>query len=592
MIKRPLLFSSLLLTGALHAHAQKPNWNNYEIDRNAGINEFYYDCTAWEVVTYKCQEIRNKLNTEIPYWIIGGGGEWRSYFYTDGASSYIISIPKDLVSNNSLRLNDGVGPTEIASPLSGCPAAIPVPADLNVHTNATGTISKATHSIDLTDGFEANANYTAAIVNGLMSGQDWKRSYYNIWSSHFIESSQAGPISLGFLHAENKAKCGCPSTVSPYNPIVNDPYYCEYDGDYFPTRGNFVCATWVKNDASTNYGQANFNNDMGPIVWPSNGYEMENGLRISTGTGGPSSIIYDQYVYVFYIDHGPFAWKNAYPVPQEEGRAEGVKVIRAPIFEALTPSAWRAYYKDPNGNVSWNPALPAGFDKNNIDLFWNRKGPKATDLMGDELNNRFESNRFSVAKVRNATGFIGIETYMTGNGFAFALRYSEDLLNWSERYVIDEGQSWDNVNLGYAVFLDFAGWTNNEVDINNFFIMGKKPAADGGNDQYVRKYHIYNKFPARIATKASSEKTSTIKAGIIPTPNTGSFRLNYQLTSHSKVQINVFDVMGRKLYTVAPGVKGAGNYSENINIGSQNKGMYIVELIVDGKKEILKTIKN
>jgi hypothetical protein len=89
-----------------------------------------------------------------------------------------------------------------------------------------------------------------------------------------------------------------------------------------------------------------------------------------------------------------------------------------------------------------------------------------------------------------------------------------------------------------------------------------------------------------------SPKLNNANTGIMPTPNTGSFRLNYQLTGHARVQINVFDVMVRQVYTVTPGAKGPGNYGENINISSQAKGMYLVELIVDGKKQLFKTIKN
>lgn len=168
-----------------------------------------------------------------------------------------------------------------------------------------------------------------------------------------------------------------------------------------------VCASWVPNNQQTHWGQRFFPNDMGPIAWPSTGYLQPNGVKASCGIGIPSSIVYNGYVYVFFLDHGPYAGLNP---SFEEGRLGGIKVVRAPVNEALDPTAYTAYYRDSVGNDTWNPSLPVGFTKETMLDFLSTRGLKTTDLMGEELWVSAPL-RFSVAAVKNTGYFIGVESY-------------------------------------------------------------------------------------------------------------------------------------------------------------------------------------
>jgi len=151
--------------------------------------------------------------------------------------------------------------------------------------------------------------------------------------------------------------------------------------------------------------------------------------------------------------------------------------------------------------VHWNPSLPAGFDKNHLDVFWKEKGPQATDLMND-TGNQYEQKRFSVARVVNSSTplFIGVEESVNNKTdvWEISLRFSGDLLNWSPRQlVIDSSIGVFGIRLHYPVFCDAEGWSNTEIDLNDFYVLGK--GAEENFTSYFNKYRVYN--PAMVKRK-------------------------------------------------------------------------------------------
>lgn len=594
MAKKILLFNLLLVVSSGIYAQCNPDFSTYIIDREAGEGRFWYTCS------FNCSE-KSNLKLETPPWIIGGGGEWRSYYTTNGSKSFVSSIEKGMIGDYWINFSEGgVGPTMITDK-AGPYNPIAVAADLTLNQSRGPGFSKATNSITMEDGFNVDAStgdYFASIVNGLLGGQDWRRSYYNVYTAQYLNHPEEGTLTIGFLDAENKAMCDgntlYPSSVHPYKPIYNEQSYaCPDIGDFWPTMAGFVCASWVYNNVSNNYGQAYFDHDMGPITWPSNGYNQPDNInRAGVGVGLPSSIMYGGYMYVFYHDHGPMDLTGEPHVAREHGRGEGIKVVRAPISECLNPSAYRAYYKDPNGVEHWVPSLPAGFNKDNMDVFWSEKGPKCTDVTND-VDDLYDHKRFSVAHIANSNPacFISVETYAVRNTSTWktALRYSTDLVNWSTDFPI-ETNIYDNIKLNYPVLCDFDSWSNTEIDINNFFVVGKGPIVD----HIFNKYHIYapGHRKAVNVTEADVKKAlAAIATGIAPTPNKGIFTLNYSLEANAKVQINVMDITGRKVRSINPVVKAPGNYIENIDITSFGNGVYIIELITGDTRQTFKTVK-
>jgi hypothetical protein len=491
------LFLSLVTYEIIYSQ-DYPDISTFIVDTLAGSTKFDYSCNVVTSLFNNCKSRRKHVRLETPPWILGVRDKTRYYYTTDGSSSYVTAIDQDIIQYTTLDLSRGTGPTKI-SENAGCLEPLAVPANLFLREPLQSGFYKATQSIKLADGIKPDTTRCKlAIVNGLLAGQDWRRSYYNVYTAQNLTHPAEGALTIGFLDAENKATCTgkniiCPSTVTPIKPYYPQPYGCPLKGDYWPTMAGFICASWVRNNSATNYGQHYFDHDMGPITWPGNGYVSRAGNRTGHGVGLPSSITYDGYVYVFYHDDGPMQLPNEPPVPPEEGRQEGIKVIRAPVSDCLDPHAWRAYYKDPNGTVHWSPSLPAGFDKNNMDVFWAEKGPLSTDVMND-MDNQYEQKRFSVARAVNSSTplFIGVEESVNNKTdlWEISLRLSNDLLNWSSRKLVIYAGTWADIHLNYPIFCDAEGWSNTAIDLNDFYVLGK-----GAEDQFTNsfnKYHIYN----------------------------------------------------------------------------------------------------
>jgi hypothetical protein len=77
---------------------------------------------------------------------------------------------------------------------------------------------------------------------------------------------------------------------------------------------------------------------------------------------------------------------------------------------------------------------------------------------------------------------------------------------------------------------------------------------------------------------------------VYPNPGPGTYRLNYTLKGNAKTQLNVLDLMGRQIRAGAAVNRPAGTYTEAVNISGLAKGVYMLELLVNGKKQVFKVI--
>jgi len=499
---------------------------------------------------------------EVPPWIIGGDGDWRSYFFVDGIGGYVGSANGSMANGPDITLQ--TGPAMITAPLDHCQ---PQP------------------------------------------GQDWRRTYYAVYSAQYLDHPVEGPVTIGFLHAENKTSCSdgkvtCQNSVD----VLHLRQTCPI-GDDWERYNSFVCAAWIPNSRSTNWGQQRFPNDMGPIVWPSTGYLQANGEKFTCGVNTPSSIQYDGYVYVFFHDDGQYGAAGSppfYPPPEEEGRHEGIKVARAPIADALTPRAWQVFYRDPAGVESWHASLPEGFTKENIARFWNVPGPRSTDIMGDEGNNLYGEIRFSVARVRDADYFIGVESYTDYSDPAVgpdghpairvrkALRYSRDLVHWSDRkLIIETAGDWTLSNLNYPVLLSSDGWSNNLIDSTDFYVVGTNSIISNN----VNKVHIHlpstSRTQPQVATGNPFRSDSLVEfSGIYPNPAHGIFRLSYALQHTAAIQVNIGDCAGRRLLMATTTVWLPGRHIQDFDISRFGKGIFLVDLLIDGRRHTFKLLND
>jgi hypothetical protein len=498
--------------------------------------------------TYSGQQ-SGKNNTEVPPWVLDG--QQRNYFFVNGTNTYIWSSPASLTSGETFDLDKTDGPHE-----------------------ASRTFIQS-----------ISATATAAAVR---TSQDWKRNYHGIYSASSFTHPVLGPITLGFLHGENKNVLmpdgtRYQNTIQP-NVTINPSDPGTYSGgspyhEGWEAYNGIISASWIPNNAQTNWGAAFFQNEMGPIAWPATGYVTRNGVKSTSGLRHPSSLVDGGYVYVFYLEGGAFGSN----VPDEEGRKEGIKVIRAPLDSALDPASYRVYYQDSSGTDTWKPSLPDGLTPQNMLKFVSVRGPKATDLMQDSLNH-FQEIRFSVAKLRNLDYYVGVEQYMDledSSRIKLALHFSTDLVHWTGRVlIIYTAPDWNRSRLNYPIFLNKEGNSNSEVDLDDFFILGASSSPLPSVNRLEIKQGL---MPAAFISTLAVQPTSfSDKESLVPNPTMGLTQFNYTLSFSAAVDISLFDMNGRKLASLDHGIKEAGRHTQTIDLGGRSNGVYVVGLYING----------
>jgi len=89
---------------------------------------------------------------------------------------------------------------------------------------------------------------------------------------------------------------------------------------------------------------------------------------------------------------------------------------------------------------------------------------------------------------------------------------------------------------------------------------------------------------------SSLDEGSGKAAYVSPNPGHGLFQLTYTLKDYAITQLNVLDVTGRTLQVGVTAMRGPGRYTETVNITGRAKGMYLLELLVNGGKKMFKVI--
>lgn len=240
--------------------------------------------------------------------------------------------------------------------------------------------------------------------------------------------------------------------------------------------------------------------DLGPITWPSNGYiESLDGNKtwIKATDGGvrhPSSIIKDNYLYVFYEDLSQGK--------ESDGRGPGIKVIRAPINNGdVDPNSFMAYY---NGNFSEN-SLPRGFNLPTYYKSLSQKGPRTSSLFPDL--NKFapqstqgskrvgarlvgDITNFSVARVEGTDYYLGVAHELSRG---VTLRLSRDLTSWSNPVVVPgTAENWwlgktdlQKYPLLYPRLANKNGDSNVSINPNEFYIIGTQTKPRNSSEAKV-----------------------------------------------------------------------------------------------------------
>lgn len=363
--------------------------------------------------------------TEAPPWIVPGG--WRGYMITTNHTMYCPS-PKNML---------------------------------------TDAITFAQTDCVYIGGALYQDQITGAQLSTIDPSNDWKiwkRNYYGAMTGQITLNGTSNAKIIAINHGENKNEY---INGNYFQNTINtniDVHNCSsgfVNGTYqdcYSSYNAFIGLSYIPYTLSSSWGMQH-HIDLGPIIWPAVGYLNADDSKASMGVRHPSSLIYNNEFYVFYLDT---AASVSLPTQQ------CIKAAKAPIDPSTgLPGQFMSYYQ---GGFS-QASLPAGFTKETASNFLKTQGPLSDCLF---FVSGTKSIRFSVAKINGSSAFVGVEEYNDNNnsGWHIALRYSTDLVNWSDRQVIASAPNWSQGLYHYPIFLRKDDWTNNNVDQDLAYIEG------------------------------------------------------------------------------------------------------------------------
>lgn len=299
-----------------------------------------------------------------------------------------------------------------------------------------------------------------------VSRDDWRRSYYGVFSAFKLPRPFQENKFVALLHGENK------------NEQIAHNYYANTVNTWI--RPN-QCASGYKNGQYEecwkaynafvgmkffNGGDAGVGLDIGPVLWPSAGY-TRSGTKLSSGVRHPSAILWKGFIYIYYLDTSR---------DQEAGRHGGLTVARMPVpgdNDVNVPAAL-AWYNEQFSNE--NPSLPRGFDRTRIRDFYGQPGGRSQELWAQS----WQTVRFSVAKLKGTPYLLGVEEYSTTGIWGVRLRISADGIHWGAPINIPslkiEG-GWNNGILHYPTFMNERGTNAIDIAPDLFYIVGIAPGG-------------------------------------------------------------------------------------------------------------------
>lgn len=316
-------------------------------------------------------------------------------------------------------------------------------------------------------------------ANSVYNQSPWKMAYDGALNVNIINNNRL----VALRHGENSN-----STLGGF----------KYQNTVFPNVKVDVCSSGYVNGvyqhcgaALTSYanlGWANYNpstgwnkedwHDEGPVLWPPTPLLYRN----LDGTRGPAGGPYHTTTF-----QGNDGYMYAYTISQigtENNHDQCNVIARAPVSGNLMPGTWKYYY---NGNFS-SDALPTGFTKERINDFYSTPAGPATCILPNTAN--VAHLYFNVAKIKNTPFYIGVEESLPNRtSWRMGVRISTDLVNWSDIQVLSTAANWGSgQKFSYPIFYNKEGNSSNEIDANEFYILGN--GADGASGYSLNKMKI------------------------------------------------------------------------------------------------------
>lgn len=188
--------------------------------------------------------------------------------------------------------------------------------------------------------------------------------------------------------------------------------------------------------------------------------------------------------------------------------------------------------------------------------------------------NKITGTSYIKDKLHEDVGYMNIRGYVIGDKLHF------------EEYELT-GQKWETPNRVWC-------FRTGELDLTQ---IRRKMQLSGDYDSYA----AYDYRPCRdychtvvqkdvgddtrpeVADFKFSDMDEDNPITVAPSPFREQTRLSYSLTKPAKVQLDVFDLSGRKVVELVNGTQTAGNYSSTFEANGNPAGSYLVRLFINDK---------
>lgn len=113
------------------------------------------------------------------------------------------------------------------------------------------------------------------------------------------------------------------------------------------------------------------------------------------------------------------------------------------------------------------------------------------------------------------------------------------------------------------------GGTSHTVYYNN---------GNGGSTQQTPIQNAINSALAAIATGIKDNQNNVNTFNVYPNPANEAAYINYSLKEAADVKIDLYNLVGEKVKSVASGIQTAGNHKVELNTGNLVNGIYFVNV--------------
>jgi len=268
-----------------------------------------------------------------------------------------------------------------------------------------------------------------------------------------------------------------------------------------------------------------------------------------------------------------------------------------PILESFEPYATSAdqdlfIISNPENNNGFELTNTAGFASSKSFMLKNLgEGGASTDML---ISNVLDISKYSTVSDMRFTFKYAFAGKSAAHTDKLSVAYSDDCgVTWKTRKTLS-GTTLETVNPKSASFTPSsdAEWKSASVTMigiqlnSNFRIRFTFEGSPEGNNFYLDDINLYHKDEVGITE--STQLASSINLYPIPAKNTAKLDIHVQQTAN--YTIDVLDLTGRVVATVANEVLQNGTHKKSFKVSHFTNGVYLIRVTANGETAIKRLI--